>query len=104
MVNQKLIVMDEKNELTPISLMANQEVQNICVEPADNGGCVIRYTLYTPALRNSESVYDSKTEVFNEDEVETLAMDRIVELYKADMAAKRDKKSSPARPKAETIG
>jgi hypothetical protein len=99
-VNQKLIVM----ELEKIELTKNQEIQNICMEPADNGGCVIRYSIYTPALRNSESVYDSKTEVFDEDEVETTAMRRIVELYRADMASKRGEKSSPATTKPESIG
>ncbi len=75
-------------ELKPIKLKDKQDLRNINIEPADNSGCVVRYTIYTPALRNSESTWDEHVEVFSGDEVEDKAMARIVELYKADLAAK----------------
>jgi hypothetical protein len=80
-------------DLDKIKLSSNQEIRDINVEPADNGGVALRFSIYTPSLRNSESVWDSRTEVFPEDKVETEAMDRIVELYKLDIANKKAKKS-----------
>lgn len=69
-----------------IKLTKNQEVQSIRLEPADNGGAVLRYELYTPSMLNSESTWENKTEVFSDGEVETVALPRILELYKADYA------------------
>ncbi len=69
-----------------IELKKNQEIQSIRLEPADNGGCVLRYTLYTPSMQHSDSEWDEKTEVYPDGEVEDVALPRILELYKADYA------------------
>jgi len=88
-------------ELKEISLKGMQELQSINIEPADNGGCVLRYTIYTPSAKNSDSSYDSRTELFNEDEIET-ALDRVRELYRANMDAKKSGKATVDAPvKAE---
>jgi hypothetical protein len=85
-------------ELKKISLSKLQEIQSINIEPADNGGCVLRYTVYTPHSKNTESDYDSHTELFDEDEVET-ALDRIRELYAANLEAKKTGKAEISVPK-----
>ena len=75
-----------------IKLKDKQDIRNINCEPADNGGCVIRFTIYTPSMKNSDSTWDEHTEVFSADEVESAAMPRILELYKADLSQKRSSK------------
>lgn len=69
-----------------IKLTKYQEVKNIAMEPADNGGCVLRYTIYTPSMKHSDSLWDDKTEVYSDEEIETVTLPRILELYKADYA------------------
>ena len=69
-----------------IKLTKNQEVQSIRMEPADNGGCVLRYTIYTPSKQHSDSKYDDKVEVYTDAQIEGTVMPRIMELYKADYA------------------
>ncbi|MCK4822241.1 hypothetical protein KA005_41140 [bacterium] len=84
-----------------INLNKNQEVQSIRLEPADNGGAVLRYELYTPSMLNSESTWENKIEVFADGEVKTVALPRILELYKADYAnamAKQSQKSGGEQP------
>jgi len=84
-------------ELKEIKLKGLQEIQSINVEPADNGGCVLRYTIYTPSAKYSDSNYDSRTELFDEDEIET-ALDRVRELYRANMDAKKSGKATIDAP------
>jgi len=80
-------------ELKEIKLKSMQEIQSINIEPADNGGCVLRYSIYTPSAKNSDSVYDSKTELFDEDEID-VALDRVRNLYKANISAKKSSRGS----------
>jgi len=75
--------------LEAIKLKDKQELRSINLEPATNGGAIIRYTIYTPAMKNSESIWDERSEVFSEDEIEDKAMPRIVELYKVSLASKK---------------
>lgn len=84
-------------ELEVIKLKGLQEIQNIGIEPADNGGCVLRYSIYTPTAKNSESGWDSHTELFDEDEIET-ALDRIRDLYKANLETKKSGKAELPTP------
>ena len=42
-------------KLEEIKLTGKQEIQNISIEPADNGGCVLRFTVYTPSMKHSDS-------------------------------------------------
>jgi len=84
-------------ELEVIKLKPLQEVQNINIEPADNGGCVLRFTIHTPSKTYSESNYDNRVELFDEDEIES-ALDRIRDLYKANIEGKKTKKSGTAEP------
>ena len=88
-------------ELKEIKLKSMQELQSISVEPADNGGCVLRYTIYTPSAKYSDSNYDSRTELFDEDEIEG-ALDRVRDLYKANMNAKKSLRSGGDAPKEAT--
>lgn len=81
-------------ELKAIKLKDKQDIRNIGLEAADNGGAVLKYVIYTPSLKHSESVWDEHTEVFAAEEVETTCMNRIIELYKADLAAKAANKNS----------
>lgn len=80
-------------ELKPVKLAKMQEIQNIGIEPADNGGCILRYTIYKPALRNSDSEWKSHTELFDEDEIES-ALDRIRELYRLNLENKKSGNSN----------
>ena len=57
------------------------------MEPADNGGCVLRYTLYTPSMQHSDSMYEDKVEVYTDDQIADTVLPRIMELYKADYAS-----------------
>lgn len=82
--------------LEAISLKPNQDIREISFEAADNGGAVINFVIYTPALGNRDSIWDRRTEVFAENEIETTAVNRIVELYKADMKNKLAKKKQEA--------
>ena len=75
-----------------IKLSKNQEVERINVKPADNGGCVLTYTLYTPSGTHSESKWDEQTEIYKEGEFEEKAIPRIVELYKADYYSRMEPK------------
>lgn len=74
-------------ELEKIKLTGMQEIQNIGLEPADNGGCVLRFTIHTPSKTYSESDYQNHTEVFEDDEIDT-ALERIKDLYRATLAVK----------------
>lgn len=89
-------------EVEPIKLGKNEELESIRVKSADNGGCIISYTLYTPSGTHSESKWDEKTEVYGEGEFEEKVIPRIVELYKADYYSKMGKNvskdSDDARP------
>ncbi len=84
-----------------IKLTKNQEIQSIHLEPADNGGGVLRYTIHTPHMQNSDSVYDEQTEVYSDEEIETVALPRILELYKANYAKAKSKHPTPAPLTAE---
>lgn len=86
-------------ELEKIKLSGLQEIQSINIEPADNGGCVVRYTVYTPSKKNNESGWDNHTELFDETEIE-LALDRIKELYKANLENKKSGYAEVSSPKA----
>ena len=79
-------------KLEKITLGKMQEIQNINIESADNGGCVLRYTVYKPAAKHSESSYDNHTELFDDDEVE-MALNRIRDIYKANFEAKKTGKA-----------
>ena len=85
-------------ELETIKIKGMQEIQNIGIEPADNGGCVLRFTVYTPSMKHSDSSYDSHTELFDEDEIEG-ALDRIRELYRLNLEGKKEGKSYPEATK-----
>ena len=76
-------------EMEKIALTKGQEVESIRLEPADNGGCVLRYTLHTPAAKNSESNWKDVTEVYEEEDFETKALPKILELYKANYYGKK---------------
>ena len=52
---------------------------NVRLEAADNG-YVLSFTEYTPAAKNSESIYNSEMEVFTDDQVDK-ALARLKELY-----------------------
>ena len=67
-----------------IKLTKHQEVRNIRLEPATNGGCVLSYTIYTPSMQLSESSYDEETEVYTDEQFEETVLPRITELYKAE--------------------
>lgn len=75
-------------ETGSISLKAMQEIKNIGLEPADNGGCILRFTIYTPSVKHSDSNWDDHIEIFPPEEIED-ALDRIRELYKASFATRR---------------
>ena len=77
-------------ELEKPKLARLQELQSVNLRPADNGGCVISYSIYTPAKTHSESRYKECTEVFSSGEMEE-ALDRIKELYRASLKAKLNK-------------
>ena len=70
--------------LQEIKLEKMQEIQSINIQPADNGGCVLNYSVYKPAMNHSDSEWKSHTELFDEDEIE-MALDRIRALYKANL-------------------
>ena len=65
-----------------IKLGKNQEIQSIRLEPADNGGVILSYEIYSPAATHMESTWDNKKEIYKEDEIETIVFPRILELYK----------------------
>lgn len=68
-------------EVPSVPKMKNyQEINNINTDVADNGGLIVRYTLYTPAKKNSESQWDDKTYIFDNCEE---ALDFIRELFQA---------------------
>ena len=75
-------------ELEKIKLSKMQEVQSINLRPADNGGCTLSYSIYTPSAKNNQSSYDEHNEVFADNEIEE-ALDRIKELYRANLQAKK---------------
>lgn len=52
---------------------------NVRLEAADNG-YVLSFTEYTPAAKNSESIWNSKMEVFTDDNV-SKALARLKKLY-----------------------
>ena len=86
-----------------ISLKKNQEIESIRLRPADNGGCSLEYTLYTPTMTHSESTWDNRLEVYKDGEMETVVFPRILELYKADyansMMKQNDKETNPSPQK-----
>jgi len=73
-------------ELETIKLKSLQEIQSIRLEPADNGGCTLRFTIYTNKKTYSESNYDEHSEVFSADEVDE-ALIRVKELYRLNLEA-----------------
>ena len=77
-------------ELVKISLKKNQEIQSISLNPGDNGGCSLRYSIYTPSLKNSDSVWDERNEIFGDGELDN-ALARITELYKANLSNRKPK-------------
>ena len=77
--------------LEELKLKKNQEIRSINLEPADNGGCILRYTIYTPAIKNNESNWDEKNEVFPADEVDSVAIPRLVQLYKLSLSSQKIK-------------
>ena len=87
-----------------IVLKKNQEIESIRLKPADNGGCSLEYTIYTPAMQHTESGWEHKMEVYTDEEMEAVVFPRILELYKADYAnaaAKHRVKDNPGHaPKA----
>ncbi|HDY67505.1 MAG TPA: hypothetical protein ENH85_06925 [Candidatus Scalindua sp.] len=83
-----------------ISLKKNQEVNNISMRPADNKGCILSYTLYTPSMQHSDSEWDEKTEVYTDDQVEDVVLPRILQLYRASYANSMAK-NSEAPPMAK---
>lgn len=87
-------------KLEEIKLTGKQEIQNISIEPADNGGCVLRFTIYTPSMKHSDSNWDSRTELFDDDEIDT-ALERIKELYRLNLQGKKNKKGSDEPMKSE---
>lgn len=86
-------------ELEAIKLKDKEEVQNISIEPADNGGCVLRFTVYTPSMKHSDSNWDSHVELFDEDEIDT-ALDRIKELYRLNLQNRKPARGGDDAPKA----
>lgn len=91
-----------------ITLKKNQEIRDIRMEPADNGGAVLSYEIYTPSMQHSESTWDRKTEVYVDEEVETVALPRILEMYKADyanaMIKHAEKTATTADQPVKTVG
>jgi len=81
-------------DLPDIKLSKLQEIQSMYLRPADNGGCTLSYSIYTPSRTNTQSSYDEHNEVFSEDEIEE-ALDRIKELYRASLASKKSKVEQP---------
>lgn len=55
--------------------------EGISLKPADNGGFVLSFHTYTPALKNDHGRYKDHTETFTEQE-EDKAMDRLIALHK----------------------
>jgi len=72
-----------------VTLKSRQEISSISLRPADNGGCVLTYTIYTPSLKETQSEWDEHTEVYGEDEIETKALPKILELYRKDLNLRR---------------
>jgi len=59
--------------------------EGISLKPADNGGFVLSFHTYKPALKNSHSRYQDHTEAFTAAE-EDKAMDRLMTLHKENIA------------------
>ncbi len=79
-------------KLAKIELTKLQEIQNISIQPADNGGCVLNYSVYKPAAKHNESEWKNHVELFDEDEID-LALNRIKDLYRANLEAKKTGKA-----------
>ena len=58
--------------------------EGIKLMPADNGGYVLSYHTYKPALKHSHSMYKDHSEAFTEEEEEK-ALARITELHKMNL-------------------
>ena len=84
-------------ELKPIVLKPNQDVDSIRIEIPDNGGLIVNYTLHTPSIKNSDSIWDDKKEMFDDDEVDE-AFARIQELYKAQYTHRKAQRAKTAKP------
>jgi hypothetical protein len=78
--------------MKPIVLKPNQEIRDIRLEIADNGGVILRYCIFTPALSNTESSWNDHIETYEGEDFQTKALTRINELYQADLATKLTKK------------
>ena len=75
-----------------ISLTGQQTLDSIRVDIADNGGAVLKYTIYTPSGKHSESTWDEKTEIYEDEEIETKLLPRITQLYRTEIARKKGEK------------
>lgn len=77
-------------DLEPIKLKKGQEIEYISCDVGDNGGAVLHYTIKKTAATYDKEERDSRTEIFSEEEFETKALPRILELYKANYEAKKN--------------
>ena len=78
------------DKLKAITLGKTQEIESIHVDIADNDGIIVSWTIYTPSKAKSESGWDNHKEVFNSPDK---ALDRIKELFSAEMDRKIGEKS-----------
>jgi hypothetical protein len=76
-------------ELQPIKLKKDQEIEYVSMNVGDNGGCVINYTIRTKAASYDKETHDSRTEIFGDTEVDSKALPRIMEIYKANFENKK---------------
>ena len=62
---------------------------NIRIKLADNGGFVLEWTHYVPAMNNSESMYEDHVKVFGTDQEEDL-LKAIEKLHKDNLEMLKD--------------
>ena len=67
-------------ELPKIALKKGQEIQGISLEKSDNGGFVLRYTVYTSAPTKNQNGWDDKTFTYTSDQKKE-AFDHLVSIY-----------------------
>jgi len=82
-----------------IKLSKNQEIKDIRLEVADNGGVVLKYCIYTPAIAKKESNWDDKVEIYS---LPDDAYPRITELYKADIGNKMSSNGTKKKTGSDT--
>lgn len=63
---------------------------NLCVEPTDNGGAIVRFTVYTPSSKISQTTWDDKTFSFGEQEDEA-AINFAVKVLRHNFEMKKNK-------------